>query len=171
MTFLVSSASFQTREKLQKLFTNKLLLRHLLQLKIFSPSMINYLRYRSSHRRCSVKKLFLEISQSSQENTCTSLFFNKVACLGPETLLKKRLWHRLSCEFCEISKNTFSAEHSRRVLLTIILSGLVYKDKAAILPMVKPNILNSKFCSVFNIMFHVFSILSKVNCTEHALLY
>ena len=85
----------------------KLLLRHLLQLKIFSPSMINYLRYRSSHRRCSVKKLFLEISQSSQENTCTSLFFNKVACLGPETLLKKRLWHRLSCEFCEISKNTF----------------------------------------------------------------
>ena len=36
-------------------------------------------------RRCSVKKVFLEISQNSQENTCA----------------------RVSFEFCEISKNTF----------------------------------------------------------------
>ena len=28
------------------------------------------------------KKLFLEISQNSQENTCASLFFKKVAGLG-----------------------------------------------------------------------------------------
>ena len=27
---------------------------------------------------CSVKKVFLKISQNSQENTCTSRFFNKV---------------------------------------------------------------------------------------------
>ena len=127
---------------------------------------------RSSHPEVFCKKGALRnFAEFTRKYLCQSLFFNKVACQGPETLLKKRLWHRLSCEFCEISKNTFSAEHSRRVLLTIILSGLVYKDKAAILPMVKPNILNSKFCSVFNIMFHVFSILSKVNCTEHALLY
>ena len=34
--------------------------------------------------------------------------FNKVAGLRPVTLLKKRLWQLvLSCEFCEISKNTF----------------------------------------------------------------
>ena len=32
---------------------------------------------RSSHQRCSVKKVFLEISQNSQENTCASLFLNK----------------------------------------------------------------------------------------------
>ena len=51
---------------------------------------------------CSVKKVFLEISQNSQENTCTrasfliklqvwgqSLFFNNVAGLRPATLLKK----------------------------------------------------------------------------------
>ena len=25
---------------------------------------------------------------------CHSLFFNQIACLGPATLLKKRLWHR-----------------------------------------------------------------------------
>ena len=40
--------------------------------------------------RCSVKKVFLEISQNSQKNTCASLFFNKVAG-RPATLLKKRL--------------------------------------------------------------------------------
>ena len=33
-------------------------------------------------QRCSVKKVFLEISQNSQENTCARVsFFNKVFCL------------------------------------------------------------------------------------------
>ena len=36
------------------------------------------------------------------------LFFNKVANLRPATLLNKTFWH--SCEFCEISKNTFFKE-------------------------------------------------------------
>ena len=40
--------------------------------------------FRSSHQRCSVKKVFLEISQKSQENTCArqSPFFNRVAGLS-----------------------------------------------------------------------------------------
>ena len=42
-------------------------------------------------RRCSVKKVFLEIAQKSQENTCA------------QTLAQV-----FSCEFREISKNTFS---------------------------------------------------------------
>ena len=33
-------------------------------------------------QRCSVKKVFLEISQNSHENTCDSVFFNKVAGWG-----------------------------------------------------------------------------------------
>ena len=38
-------------------------------------------------------KVFIEISQNSQENTCARVsFFNKVA--RPATLLKNRLWHR-----------------------------------------------------------------------------
>ena len=59
-------------------------------------------------RRCSVKKLFLKISQNSQENTCVrASFFNKVASLRPATLLKKEtLEHVFSCKFCEIFKNT-----------------------------------------------------------------
>ena len=68
--------------------------------------------YRSSHRRCSVRKVFLEIWQNSQENTCTRIsLFNKVAGLRFATLLEKRLWHRCFPGFYEISKNTFFTEH------------------------------------------------------------
>ena len=47
------------------------------------------------------------------KHQCQSLFFNKVAGLGPANLSKKRLVQVLSCEFSEISKNTFSTEHLR----------------------------------------------------------
>ena len=50
-------------------------------------------------RGCSVKKVFLEISQNSQENTCASVSF---------LMKKETLAQVFSCEFCEISKNTFS---------------------------------------------------------------
>ena len=66
-------------------------------------------------RTCSVKKLFFEISQNSQEYTFASLFFNKVSALRPATLLKKKLAQLFFCEFCEISKNTFFIEHLSRV--------------------------------------------------------
>ena len=42
-------------------------------------------------RVCSVKKVLLEISQNSRENTCARVFFNKVAGLSPASLSKKRL--------------------------------------------------------------------------------
>ena len=32
-------------------------------------------RFRSSHQRCSVKKVFLEISENLQENTCARVSF------------------------------------------------------------------------------------------------
>ena len=62
---------------------------------------ILFFNIKSSHRRCSVRKVFLEISQNSHEkNLCQSLFFNKVA--GKETLAQ--------VFFCEIweTKKTFS---------------------------------------------------------------
>ena len=50
-------------------------------------------------QRCFVKEIFLEISQNSQENNFAKVsFFNKV---------KETLAQVFSCEFCEISKNTF----------------------------------------------------------------
>ena len=59
---------------------------------------------------CSVKKVFLEISQNSQENICTRVFFLKKLQAGGQSLLylKKSLPQVFSCEFCGISKNTFS---------------------------------------------------------------
>ena len=58
---------------------------------------------RSSHRRYSVKKVFLEISQNSQENTCVrDSFLIK---------LQASLAQVFSCEFCEVSKNSFFTEH------------------------------------------------------------
>ena len=61
-------------------------------------------------RKCSFKKVFLEISQNSQETPV------------PEPLLIKRIFnfikketlaHVFSYEFCEISKNNFLNEHLR----------------------------------------------------------
>ena len=57
--------------------------------------------------RCSVKKLFLKISQNSQENTCARVSFNEVASLRPATSLKETLAQVFSCEFFQISKNTY----------------------------------------------------------------
>ena len=69
------------------------------------------------------KKVFLEISENLQENTCTTasfliklqaLFFNKVVGLRPEAcnfIKKETLANVFSCEFCEITKNTFFTEH------------------------------------------------------------
>ena len=55
-------------------------------------------------QRCSVKKVLLEISQNSQENPCARVsFLIKLQAWG----LKETLALVFSCEFCEISKNTF----------------------------------------------------------------
>ena len=60
-----------------------------------------------------MKKGVLEISQNSQQKTCTRvIFLNKVAGLEASNVIKKEtLAQVLSCEFCEISKNTFFTEH------------------------------------------------------------
>ena len=55
-------------------------------------------------RRYSVKKLFLEISQNSQENNFARDFFKLASSL--QLYLKKSLAQVFSCEFGEISKNT-----------------------------------------------------------------
>ena len=59
---------------------------------------------------CSVKKVFLEILQKSQENICTRVSFLiklQVSDLPCSSVKKDTLTQSLSCEFCEISKNSF----------------------------------------------------------------
>ena len=71
--------------------------------------------FRSSHQRCStgVRKL----------KRCSQKFLTKFTRKTPvleslfQILLKKRLWHLFSCEFCEISKNTFFTEHPFHLLI------------------------------------------------------
>ena len=71
--------------------------------------------------RCSVKRLFLKISQNSQENTCVRVsFLIKLQAWGLINFNKKKtLAQVFFCEFCKISKNTFliEQEHLRWLLL------------------------------------------------------
>ena len=45
------------------------------------------------------------------KHLCQSLFFNKVANGTCNIIKKETLAQEFSCEFCEISKNTFFTEH------------------------------------------------------------
>ena len=70
-------------------------------------------RFRSNHKRCSVKNLLLKISQYSQENTlCWSLFLIKPQVFRPATLLKRGSntdvfqWILRNCSEHQILKNT-----------------------------------------------------------------
>ena len=52
------------------------------------------IRNRSSHQRCSAKKVLLKISQVSQESSVLEFLFNKVAGLQACNFIKKKLQHR-----------------------------------------------------------------------------
>ena len=56
-----------------------------------------------------LEKVFLEISQNSQENTCASLFFNKVAGL----------------QLAKFLRTTFLQNTPRRLLLKISLMMMI----------------------------------------------
>ena len=83
-----------------------------------NQSVLNFLKhyyFRSSHLRCSLKKVFLEISQNSQENICARDYF--LIKLQAYFIKKESVAQVFSCEFCEISKNTFFQNTSGRLLL------------------------------------------------------
>ena len=65
-----------------------------------------------------IKKVFLEISQDSQENTCVRVSF--LIKKRPAHLLKKRPWHRcFPVNFVKLLKTPFLPEHLRWLLLSI----------------------------------------------------
>ena len=76
--------------------------------------------FKSSHQRCSIRKGILRyFAKFTGKHLCQSLFFNKVALnkvagsLACNFIKKEALAQVLSCEFSEISKNTFFIEHLR----------------------------------------------------------
>ena len=81
--------------------------------------------YRSSRPEVFCKKSLLKnFTKFTGKHQCQSLFFNKVACLRPVTVLKKRLWHRcFPVNFAKVLRTSFLQNTSGRLLL-IILSTL-----------------------------------------------
>ena len=64
---------------------------------------------RSSRPKLFCKNMFLEISQNSHENTCATVsFLINLQASACNFIKKETLAQVFSCEFCKISKNTFS---------------------------------------------------------------
>ena len=57
-----------------------------------------------------MKKLFLNISQNSEENTCDRVSFLINLQAACNFIKKETLAQVFSCEFCKISKKTFLTE-------------------------------------------------------------
>ena len=77
--------------------------------------------FRSSHRMCSVKKVFLTFLQNLQENTCARVYFLITLQAPPATLLKKRLWYRcFPVNFWKILRAPSFKEHFRWLLLLFV---------------------------------------------------
>ena len=73
---------------------------------------------RSSHRRCSVRKAVLRnFAKFTRKHLRRSLFLKK------ETLAQV-----LSCEFCEISRNTFFHRHLWWLCLCNVTSGFSFNQ-------------------------------------------
>ena len=94
-----------------------------------------------------MKKRVLDICQNSQEKICTRvIFLNKVAGLQACNFIKKETHAQvLSCELCEISKNTFFTEHVWTTASTIIW---IFRDICIV-------IVSTKFVAQKRIQNHV----------------
>ena len=114
---------FRKCKQLKRIKTLPWLQEHLFQRKHLyskesSQSMIWLLIPEAVIQRCSVKKVFLEISQNSPRK-----------CLRPATLLKKRLWHRcFSVNFAKFLGTPFLTEHLWCLLLYVISSKNCFTD-------------------------------------------
>ena len=82
-------------------------------------------------QRCSVKKVFLEISQNPQENACARVSFLIKLQAQPATLLKKRLWHRcFPVNFEKFLRTPLLTEHLWWLLLKHLHRSLLFSKVA-----------------------------------------
>ena len=86
-------------------------------------------------QKCSVKKVFLEISQNSHEITCARVSFLIKLQVWSATLLKKRLWHRcFPVNFVKFLRTPFFIEHLWWLLLLYPVLVLKNSLKGSLLP-------------------------------------
>ena len=95
------------------------------------PLFLKILLSEALIRRCFVKKVFLKnFAKFTGKHLCQSLFFNKVAGLGPAALLKRRPWDRcFPVNFAKFLRMPFLTEHLRWLLLEKAAIMSVYKIK------------------------------------------
>ena len=75
-------------------------------------------------QRCFVKKVFLEISQNSQESTCASVSF----LIKLQALLKKKLWHRyFPVNFVKFLRTVFTQNTSGGCFCQVFLYDIEFK--------------------------------------------
>ena len=83
------------------------------RLQLYYDMNVTKLFRRAFFRRCSLKKVLLDILQNTEKHLRQSLFINKVAGLRKSQVscnfIKKETQAQVfSCEFCKDSKNPFS---------------------------------------------------------------
>ena len=77
--------------------------------------------YRSSRLRCSSKWILWYFHKIHRKTSLLESLFDKVANFLPATLLKKRLWHSVFCDFFEIFRNIFYRTSSDECFLFTIV--------------------------------------------------
>ena len=92
------------------------------------PNFLKHYYFRSNYLRCSVKKVFLEISHNSQDNTCARDSFLIKLQARLATLLKKSLWYRyFPVNFAKFLRTPFSQNTSGRLLLFIRVMAAIFQ--------------------------------------------
>ena len=75
-----------------------------------------FCKIEAAFRRCTTKRMFLNFSQNSEENTCAEVFLITLERLA--TLLEKRLWHKcFSVSYTKFLRRTCLENTFRRFLL------------------------------------------------------
>ena len=75
-------------------------------------------------RSCSVKKVFLEISQNSKESTCARVSFLIKRLWLWDFIKKETLTQVFSCNFVKFLRTPFLTEHLRWLLLNVRASSI-----------------------------------------------
>ena len=79
---------------------------------LFFATFANVIVFRSSHRRCSVRKGVLRnFAKFKGKYLCKSRFLIKLQVSACNFIKKETLAQEFSCEFYNISKNSFFTEH------------------------------------------------------------
>ena len=142
------------------------LLFHLLRL--YMTSCV-YNIYRSSHRRCSLKKDVLKnFPNFAGKRVCWSFFLIKLQAWGPATLLKRDSNTGVSCKISKMFTNTYFEEHLQTTADQMICNKISLEKIRAVFHIYIKSDLNVKKTGWKKIRFQL--TLNKTFCLTPSLL-